>query len=128
MVEIARALSMDAKLVVMDEPTSALSDKEVQRLFAIVRGLKASGISVVFVTHRLEEVMRICDRVTVLRDGALAGEAAVGDLDIDAHHPPDGRPRGRAAVRAPRPIPAPARWRSPSRASPAAATRATRTR
>ena len=80
MVEIARALSMDAKLVVMDEPTSALSDNEVQRLFAIVRGLKAKGISVVFVTHRLEEVMRICDRVTVLRDGALAGKAAVGEL------------------------------------------------
>ena len=58
----------------MDEPTSALSDKEVQRLFAIVRGLKAQGISVVFVTHRLEEVMRICDRATVLRDGS-AGRA-----------------------------------------------------
>jgi inositol transport system ATP-binding protein len=84
MVEIARALSMDAKLVVMDEPTSALSDHEVQRLFAIVRGLKARGIAVVFVTHRLEEVMRICDRVTVLRDGALAGEAAVGELTIEA--------------------------------------------
>ena len=84
MVEIARALSMDAKLVVMDEPTSALSDKEVQRLFAIVRGLKGRGISVVFVTHRLEEVMQICDRVTVLRDGALAGKAAVGELTIEA--------------------------------------------
>jgi inositol transport system ATP-binding protein len=83
MVEIARALSMAAKLVVMDEPTSALSDTEVQRLFAIVRGLTAKGISVVFVTHRLEEVMRICDRATVLRDGALAGEAAIGELSID---------------------------------------------
>ena len=83
MVEIARALSMDAKLVVMDEPTSALSDKEVQRLFAIVHGLKAKGISVVFVTHRLEEVMRICDRATVLRDGALVGEAPIAELDIE---------------------------------------------
>jgi inositol transport system ATP-binding protein len=83
MVEIARALSMDAKLVVMDEPTSALSDKEVQRLFAIVAGLKGRGISVVFVTHRLEEVMRICDRATVLRDGTFVGEAAVADLDIE---------------------------------------------
>ena len=82
MVEIARALSMSAKLVVMDEPTSALSDKEVQRLFAIVAGLKARGISVVFVTHRLEEVLRICDRATVLRDGMLVGEAAIADLDI----------------------------------------------
>jgi inositol transport system ATP-binding protein len=83
MVEIARALSMDAKLVVMDEPTSALSDKEVQRLFAIVRGLKARGISVVFVTHRLEEVLRICDRLTVLRDGAFAGRAEVGEVTVD---------------------------------------------
>ena len=82
MVEIARALSMSAKLVVMDEPTSALSDKEVQRLFSIVAGLKARGISVVFVTHRLEEVLRICDRATVLRDGMLVGEAAIADLDV----------------------------------------------
>ena len=83
MVEIARALSMAAKLVVMDEPTSALSDKEVQRLFAIVRGLKAKGIAVVFVTHRLEEVMRICERITVLRDGMLAGRAEVREISID---------------------------------------------
>lgn len=82
MVEIARALSMDAKLVVMDEPTSALSDKEVQRLFAIIDGLKARGIAVVFVTHRLEEVMRICERVTVLRDGTLVGRAAVSEITI----------------------------------------------
>lgn len=82
MVEIARALSMDAKLVVMDEPTSALSDKEVQRLFAIIDGLKARGIAVVFVTHRLEEVMRICERVTVLRDGTFVGRAAVSEITI----------------------------------------------
>ena len=83
MVEIARALSMDARLVVMDEPTSALSDKEVQRLFAIVRDLKRRGIAVIFVTHRLEEVMQLCDRITVLRDGRLAGTAAVAGIDID---------------------------------------------
>jgi len=84
MVEIARALSMDARLVVMDEPTSALSDKEVQRLFAIVRDLKGRGIAVIFVTHRLEEVMRLCDRLTVLRDGRLVGSAAVGEVTVDA--------------------------------------------
>jgi ABC-type sugar transport system ATPase subunit len=83
MVEIARALSMDAKLVVMDEPTSALSDKEVQRLFGIVRELKARGIAVIFVTHRLEEVMQICERLTVLRDGALAGTSAVAEMTIE---------------------------------------------
>ena len=128
MVEIARALSMAAKLVVMDEPTSALSDNEVQRLFAIVRELKARGISVVFVTHRLEEVMRICDRVTVLRDGTLVGEAADRRARRRADRPADGRPRDRAAVRGIASIAAaaPSPWRS--RASPAGGTRATRTR
>jgi inositol transport system ATP-binding protein len=83
MVEIARALSMEAKLVVMDEPTSALSDHEVRRLFAIVRGLKARGIAVVFVTHRLDEVVALCDRITVLRDGRLVGAADVADVTVD---------------------------------------------
>ena len=83
MVEIARALSMDAKLVIMDEPTSALSEAEVIRLFQIVRDLKGRGISVIFVTHRLDEVIHICDRMTVLRDGRLVDACAVADTDID---------------------------------------------
>ena len=83
MVEIARALSMDSRLIIMDEPTSALSDAEVERLFDIVRGLKARGISVIFVTHRLEEVMTLCDQLTVLRDGQLIGSAEVGEVGID---------------------------------------------
>jgi ABC-type sugar transport system ATPase subunit len=83
MVEIAKALALDAKLVVMDEPTSALSDQEVQRLFAIVRNLKARGIAVIFVTHRLEEVGQICERLTVLRDGRPAGAAAVGEVTTE---------------------------------------------
>ncbi|WP_418161419.1 sugar ABC transporter ATP-binding protein [Benzoatithermus flavus] len=83
MVEIARALSMDARLVVMDEPTSALSEKEVQRLMALVRELKSRGIAVIFVTHRLEEVMQLCDRMTVLRDGRLAGTGRIAETTID---------------------------------------------
>jgi ABC-type sugar transport system ATPase subunit len=83
MVEIARALSMDAKLVIMDEPTSALSETEVERLFRIVRDLRAQGISVIFVTHRLDEVMQICDRMTVLRDGRLAGAGLITGTTID---------------------------------------------
>ena len=79
MVEIARALSMQSKLIVMDEPTSALSQAEVEKLFEIVLGLKAKGISIIFVTHRLEEVFRICDRFTVLRDGRNAGAGDVAD-------------------------------------------------
>jgi inositol transport system ATP-binding protein len=83
MVEIVRALSMQSRLIVMDEPTSALSEQEVDRLFRIVADLKARGLSVIFVTHRLNEVMRICDRVTVLRDGRRVGSGRVGELGVD---------------------------------------------
>ena len=83
MVEIARALSMKSRLIVMDEPTSALSSSEVEKLFRIARELKAHGLSVIFVTHRLEEVMQICDRYTVLRDGRLVGSGAIADITID---------------------------------------------
>ena len=82
MVEIARALSMQSQLIIMDEPTSALSDTEVRRLFELVEGLRAEGISVIFVTHRLEEVMQICDRITVLRDGRNVGSANVTDITM----------------------------------------------
>jgi inositol transport system ATP-binding protein len=83
MVEIARALSMQSRLIVMDEPTSALSSAEVEKLFRIIRELKAHGLSIIFVTHRLEEVMQICDRYTVLRDGRLVGSGAIADTTID---------------------------------------------
>jgi inositol transport system ATP-binding protein len=83
MVEIARALSMKSRLIVMDEPTSALSSTEVEKLFRIVRELKAHGLSIIFVTHRLEEVMEICDRYTVLRDGHLMGSGSIADTTID---------------------------------------------
>ena len=83
MVEIARALSMQSRLIVMDEPTSALSATEVEKLFRIIRDLKAQGLSVIFVTHRLEEVMQICDRYTVLRDGRHVGAGKISDTDID---------------------------------------------
>ncbi len=83
MVEIARALSMQSRLIVMDEPTSALSSTEVAKLFRIVRDLKAHGLSVIFVTHRLEEVMEICDRYTVLRDGRQVGGGTVAETDVD---------------------------------------------
>ena len=83
LVEIARALSMKSRLIVMDEPTSALSRAEVEKLFAIIRGLKRDGISTIFVTHRLEEVFEICDRYTVLRDGKHVGHGAVADATLD---------------------------------------------
>ena len=73
MVEIAKALSFQAKLLVMDEPTAALSDKETEKLFTIARHVKAAGMSVLFVSHRLQEVFAIADRITVLRDGRVIG-------------------------------------------------------
>ena len=84
LVEIARALSMRSRLIVMDEPTSALSEAEVANLFEIVKRLKSEGVSVVFVTHRLEEVFRICDRYTVLRDGRYVGSGQVAETNVDA--------------------------------------------
>jgi inositol transport system ATP-binding protein len=83
MVEIARALSMESRIIIMDEPTSALTEHEVDRLFRIIAELKSQGLSIIYVTHRLQEVMQICDRVTVLRDGARVGGGKVGDLGID---------------------------------------------
>jgi ABC-type sugar transport system ATPase subunit len=75
--EIAKALAQDARIIVMDEPTSALPDDEVELLFGIIRRLKERGIAVVFVSHRLDETRRIADRVTVLRDGQQVGVAEV---------------------------------------------------
>jgi ABC-type sugar transport system ATPase subunit len=75
---------MKSRLIVMDEPTSALSASEVEKLFRIIRDLKAQGLSIIFVTHRLEEVMQICDRYTVLRDGRLVGSGSVADMTIDS--------------------------------------------
>jgi inositol transport system ATP-binding protein len=82
MVEIARALTFDARLIVMDEPTAALSDREVATLHRIIRELKAKDISVIYVTHRLKEVEQICDRYTVLRDGQLVASGDVADVEV----------------------------------------------
>lgn len=75
LVEIAKALSYNARILVMDEPTSALSDSEVEYLFDVIRGLRAHGVAVVYISHRLDEVDAITDRITVLRDGRVAGSA-----------------------------------------------------
>jgi inositol transport system ATP-binding protein len=84
LVEIARALSMRSRLIVMDEPTSALSEAEVANLVRIIRALKAEGLSVIFVTHRLEEVFRFCDRYTVLRDGHYVASGRVAETNVEA--------------------------------------------
>jgi ribose transport system ATP-binding protein len=84
MVEIAKALSIQARIIVMDEPTSALTESEVTTLFDIMRNLKAQGLGVIFISHRLEEVFEICDRITVLRDGRNVGTRDVQGVTQDA--------------------------------------------
>ena len=73
LVAIARAISIDAKLVIMDEPTSSLDDREVETLFNVVKSLKDTGVSVLYISHFLDELFQICDRVTVMRDGQTVG-------------------------------------------------------
>ena len=80
MVAIARAVSFQSKLVVMDEPTSSLDEREVATLFAVIRGLKADGVSVIFITHRLDELYEVCDRVTIMRDGRTVEERPMGEI------------------------------------------------
>lgn len=79
LVEIAKAIGADAKAVVMDEPTASLSDREVENLFRVIRDMKTRGVGVVYVSHRLDELPRIADRVTALRDGALVGTRPMGE-------------------------------------------------
>ncbi|ATL32389.1 sugar ABC transporter ATP-binding protein [Streptomyces formicae] len=81
MVALARAASVDARVVVMDEPTSSLEPREVQTLFGVIRTLRERGIAVIYVSHRLDELYEICDRVTVLRDGKVVHTGALADLD-----------------------------------------------
>jgi len=82
-VEIAKALSISARIIVMDEPTAALTSQEVEHLFAIIRDLKARGIGVIYISHRLEEVFEVADRVMVLRDGAHVRTRDVADVTRD---------------------------------------------
>jgi rhamnose transport system ATP-binding protein len=82
-VEIAKALSFDARVLIMDEPTAALAGPEVERLFGVIRALRERGAAVLFISHRLEEVFAICDSVTVMRDGAVVHESSTAEIDAD---------------------------------------------
>jgi monosaccharide-transporting ATPase len=87
MVAIARAISTDARIVIMDEPTSSLDEREVEVLFDVIRGLKANGIAVIYISHRLDELYAVCDRVTVMRDGRtieVRTMAGVGKVELVA--------------------------------------------
>lgn len=83
MVEIAKALSLNAKIIIMDEPTDALTDKESQSLFNVINELKNEGKSIVYISHRLKEIFEICDYITVLRDGKYVGQENVCDINED---------------------------------------------
>ena len=80
MVAIARAVDMDCKVLILDEPTSSLDENEVEKLFKLMRDLKAKGVGIIFVTHFLDQVYEVCDKITVLRDGKLVGEYVIEDL------------------------------------------------
>lgn len=80
MVAIARAVDMECKVLILDEPTSSLDEQEVEKLFKLMRDLKAKGVGIIFVTHFLDQVYEVCDRITVLRDGGLVGEYVIEDL------------------------------------------------
>ncbi len=83
-VEIAKAVSKNVKILIMDEPSAPLSVSEVEHMFEIIRHLKQKGVTVIYISHRLEEVFRISDRVTVMRDGTLCGD------QVDQGHEPEG--------------------------------------
>ncbi|SQA99471.1 Galactose/methyl galactoside import ATP-binding protein MglA [Cedecea neteri] len=83
MVEIARALTLNARLIIMDEPSAALSDSEVESLHRVVRELKGRGVSIIYVTHRLHEVFQLCDRFTVFQDGRYTGSGDVAGTNVE---------------------------------------------
>jgi ABC-type sugar transport system ATPase subunit len=81
MVEIAKALSYESRLIIMDEPTATLTDKEVRKIFEIVKSLRQRGVSVIYISHRLEEAFELADRITVMRDGRTVGTKNIRDTD-----------------------------------------------
>ena len=81
MVEITKAVSVNSKILVMDEPTSSISEKEVENLFSIMRDLTAKGVGIIYISHKMKELEEICDRVSVLRDGEYVGTKVVKETD-----------------------------------------------
>ena len=111
LVEIVKAISFGARIVIMDEPTSSLTDRDVEILFGIIRKLKSEGVGIIYITHKMNELDVICDRVTVLCDGRLSGTANAGDVtreqlikmmtgrDIKSYYPREFLPRGEIAIK-----------------------------
>ncbi|MFB5678485.1 sugar ABC transporter ATP-binding protein [Paenibacillus terreus] len=83
MIEIAKALMTDAKVIIMDEPTAALTDREIRKLFEVIASLKKAGVSIVYISHRMEEIFEICDRITIMRDGITVDTREVSLTNFD---------------------------------------------
>lgn len=83
MVEICKALMVDAKVIIMDEPTAALTESETQVLFKVIKSLKSKGVSMVYISHRMEEIFELCDRITILRDGQYIGTRNISEITMD---------------------------------------------
>jgi ribose transport system ATP-binding protein len=83
MIEIAKALMTDAKVIIMDEPTAALTDREIDTLFTVIRSLKKAGVSIVYISHRMEEIFTICDSITVMRDGRTVDTTPIPETNFD---------------------------------------------
>lgn len=83
MIEIAKALMTNAKVIIMDEPTAALTDREIEKLFEVINGLRAQGVSIVYISHRMEEIFTICDRITVMRDGKTVDTTPIPETSFD---------------------------------------------
>jgi len=83
MVEICKALMVDAKVLIMDEPTAALTQSETEVLFEVINSLRAKGVSIVYISHRMEEIFELCDRITILRDGQYVGTEYIKDITMD---------------------------------------------
>ncbi|MEG2751788.1 MAG: sugar ABC transporter ATP-binding protein, partial [Anaerorhabdus sp.] len=83
MVEIAKALMVDAKVLIMDEPTAALTLNETEKLFDVIRTLKKNGVSIVYISHRMEEIFELCDQITILRDGEYVGDKKIAETSMN---------------------------------------------
>ncbi|QZD58130.1 sugar ABC transporter ATP-binding protein [Bacillus pumilus] len=82
MIEIAKTLMTDAKVIIMDEPTAALTDREIEKLFQVIESLKKEGVSIVYISHRMEEIFAICDRITIMRDGKTVDTKAIPETNF----------------------------------------------
>ncbi len=91
LVEIAKALNKQARLLILDEPSSALTQLEIEVLLDIIRDLKAKGVACVYISHKLDEVAAVCDTISVIRDGKHIATTAMADHEHPEDHHPDGR-------------------------------------